>query len=184
VFVSNEGLCLSGVMIYKLTIPRFLKALENLDACLDKGAHFAEQKKIDPEVLLQSRLAPDQFPLLRQIQISCDTAKLAAARLTGKTAPSHPDTEKTWADCKTRIRDTVEYLRTFSEQDFQGAESREISNKYWDGQQMRGDDYVLHHVLPNLYFHVTTAYAILRHNGVEIGKKDYLGALPFISSKV
>lgn len=139
-FVSNEGLCLSGVMIYKLTIPRFLKALENLDACLDKGAHFAEQKKID--------------------------------------------TEKTWAECKTRIRDTVEYLRTFSEQDFQGAESREISNKYWEGQQMRGDDYVLHHVLPNLYFHVTTAYAILRHNGVDIGKKDYLGALPFISSKV
>jgi uncharacterized protein len=184
VFVSNEGLCLNARMIYKLTIPRFIKALNNLDACLDKGAAFAEIKKIDTEVLLHSRLAPDQFPLLRQIQIACDTAKLAAARLTGKTAPSHPDSEKTWSECKTRIHDTIEYLKTFSEQDFVGAESREISNKYWDGKQMRGEDYVFHHVIPNLYFHVTTAYSILRHNGVDIGKQDYIGALPFISAKV
>jgi len=167
-------------MIYKLTIPAFTQALRILDRILDKAAQFAEIKNIDAEVLLQSRLAPDQFPLARQIQIACDTAKLGVARLCDKTPPSHPDTEKTLADFKARIKDTIAYLGTYSEQDFTGAEKRMISNKYWpEGMKLQGDDYVTCHALPNIYFHVTTAYSILRHNGVDVGKLDYLGTLPF-----
>ncbi|MEO5668517.1 MAG: DUF1993 domain-containing protein [Bdellovibrionota bacterium] len=168
-------------MIYNLTIPPFIKALNNLSGILDKGAQFAEIKKIDPEVLLQSRLAPDQFHLGRQIQIACDTAKLGASRLTGKTAPTHPDTEKTLGEFKTRINETIAYLKTFSEQDFKDSENREITNNRWEGKSLSGSDFLVHHALPNIYFHVTTAYSILRHNGVDVGKGDYLGKMPFKS---
>lgn len=166
-------------MIYDITIPAFLKTLGNLQKILDKAAAFADAKKIAPEVLLQSRLAPDMFPLMRQIQIVCDTTKLGAARLAGKEAPVHDDKEVTLAEAKARIDSVVSYLKTFKPEDFKGAEERKISQPRWEGKWLTGTEYTLHHVLPNLYFHTTTAYAILRHNGVEIGKKDYLGDMPY-----
>ncbi|MFV8257201.1 DUF1993 domain-containing protein [Bdellovibrio bacteriovorus] len=168
-------------MLYEMTVPPFIKTLKNLSAILDKGAHLAETKKFDVEVLLNSRLAPDQFPLTRQIQIACDTAKLGVARLTGKEAPSHPDTEKTLPELKARIESTIAFLESVSANDFAGSEKKHISQPRWEGKYLTGEDYVLHHAIPNIYFHVTTAYSILRHNGVEVGKKDFLGALPFKS---
>lgn len=166
-------------MLYEFTIPPFIKSLKNLSAILTKGAEYANTKKFDVEVLLQSRLAPDQLALTRQIQIACDTAKLAASRLTGKDAPTHPDTEKTLPELQARIESVISYLEGFSEKDFEGSETRHITHARWEGQYLTGKDFVAHHAIPNVYFHVTTAYSILRHNGVEIGKKDYLGALPF-----
>ncbi|WP_413612726.1 DUF1993 domain-containing protein [Bdellovibrio sp. HCB-110] len=165
-------------MLYELTNPPFTKMLHNLLAILDKGAQFADSKKIDMEVLLNSRLAPDQFPLTRQIQIACDTAKLCAHRLTGKEVPSHADTEKTLAEIKARIESTIAVLEKFTTADYKDAANKHITQPRWEGQYLTGEEYVLHHAVPNFYFHVTTAYAILRHNGVDIGKKDYLGKLP------
>lgn len=166
-------------MIYKATVPQFIKMLHNLSLILDKGAKHAEAKKIDVEVLLNSRLAPDQFNLIRQIQIACDTAKLGAARLTGKEAPIHEDKEKTLPELKSRIEQVIGYLRTFTASDFVGAEERKVTNPRWEGKWLTGEEYTFEYAIPNLYFHVTTAYSILRHNGVDIGKKDYLGELPY-----
>ena len=166
-------------MLYDITITQFTKTLENLSACLDKAAAFAEAKKIDQQVLLTARLAPDQFAFLRQIQIACDTAKLGAARLTGKEAPTHADDEQTFADAKARIAKVVAYLATFSAKDFAGAEQRHISQPRWAGKYLTGHEFALQHMMPNFFFHATTAYAILRHNGLDLGKKDYLGAMPF-----
>lgn len=166
-------------MFYALTITQFTKMLQNLSACLDKAAGFADAKKIDGEVLLNSRLSPDQFHLLRQIQVACDTAKTCAARLTGKDAPAHEDNEKTLADAKSRIEKVVAHLQTYSQGDFAGAEERRVSQPRWAGKYLTGREFALQHAIPNFYFHVTTAYAILRHNGVELGKKDYLGPMPF-----
>ncbi len=166
-------------MLYDITIPAFIRTLSNLQKILDKSAAFANAKKITPEVLLQSRLAPDMFPLIRQIQITCDTVKLGASRLTGTEAPVHDDKEVTLAEIKARIESVVAYLNTFKPEHFKGAEERKISQPRWEGKWLTGTEYTLHHVLPNLYFHTTTAYAILRHNGVEVGKKDYLGEMPY-----
>jgi hypothetical protein len=168
-------------MIHKIVVSQFTKMLGNLSAILDKAAAFAEPKKIDMEVLLNARLAPDQFNLLRQIQIACDTANLGAARLTGKeaTTPSFPDTEKTLAEVKARIASTIEILRKLTEADFADSATRRISQPRWEGKTLSGEEFLIQHVLPNFYFHITTAYAILRHNGVDVGKKDYLGAMPY-----
>ena len=166
-------------MLYEITVPQFSKMLRNLNFILDKGAKFAEGKKIDMEVLLQSRLAPDQFNLIRQVQIACDTAKLCAARLSGKDAPVHPDTEKTLPELKARIESVLDFLDRFSASDFKDGDTRKITQPRWEGKYLSGLEYTLQHAIPNLYFHVTTAYSILRHNGVEIGKKDFLGELPF-----
>ncbi|MCE3013484.1 MAG: DUF1993 domain-containing protein, partial [Proteobacteria bacterium] len=141
-------------MLYEITVPAFIKSLGNLQKILDKAAAFADAKKIAPEVLLQSRLAPDMFPLIRQIQIACDTTKLGAARLTGKEAPTHDDKEVTLADVKTRIDSVVSYLKTFKPEDFKGGEERKISQPRWEGKWLTGTEYTLHHVLPNLYFHL------------------------------
>lgn len=166
-------------MLYEITVPQFTKMLRNLSNVLEKGTKFAESKKIDFEVLLNSRLAPDQFNLTRQIQIACDTAKNAAARLTGKEAPAHPDTEKTWAEVKARIDSTISYLNSFTSADFSGSVERHISQPRWEGKYLNGFEFATQHAMPNLYFHITTAYSILRHNGVDVGKKDYLGELPY-----
>jgi len=163
-------------MLHEITILQFAKTLQNLSACLDKAASFADAKKIDASVLLGSRLAPDQFSLLRQVQIACDTAKSGAARLTGKEAPVHEDNEKTIADLKARIEKVVTYLQSFSSKDFVGADTRSITQPRWGAKYLTGHDFALQHMLPNFFFHVTTAYAILRHNGVELGKADFLGA--------
>jgi uncharacterized protein len=166
-------------MIFNLTITQFIKMLHNLSACLDKGALFAETKKIDATVLLESRLAPDQFNLLKQVQIACDTAKLGASRLTGKDAPKHDDTEKTLVEIKSRIANTIQYLETFSENDYRDSLTRHISQPRWEGKYLTGEEFVQHHMIPNFYFHITTAYSILRNNGVDVGKKDYLGKMPY-----
>lgn len=166
-------------MIYDLTVPQFAKTLKNLNAILDKAAGFADSKKFEMDVLLQSRLAPDQFNFIRQVQIACDTAKLGASRLTGKAAPVQEDNEKTLSEIKARIDSVVSYLESFKPEDFKNAASATITQPRWEGKSLTGEQYVIHHMIPNFYFHVTTAYSILRHNGVDIGKKDYLGAMPY-----
>jgi len=168
-------------MFYDITVVQSSKMLQNLSAILDKAAAFANSKKIDVAVLLNARLAPDQFHLIRQVQIACDTAKLGAARITGKTdsAPKHADDETTLAQLQQRISDTMAYLAGFTEADFNQAATEKVSQPRWEGKYLTGYEFLIQHVVPNLYFHITTAYAILRHNGVDVGKKDYLGAMPY-----
>ncbi|HTA20349.1 MAG TPA: DUF1993 domain-containing protein [Polyangia bacterium] len=163
--------------MYFETVTEMKKLLGQLDTWLDKAAAFAQAKKFDPAVYLTLRLAPDQFTFARQVQTACDTAKLVAARLTGKEAPSHPDTEQTLDELRARVRTVITYLSTFSAKDFEGAASRVITQPRWEGKVMSGADYFLEHGVPNFFFHLTHAYAILRHNGVEVGKRDYLGPL-------
>jgi hypothetical protein len=168
-------------MIYDVVVPQFTKMLGNLSAILDEAEKHAEEKKFDVGVLLQSRLVPDQFNLMRQVQLACDTAKLAAARLTDteKDAPAHADTEQTLSEIKARIESVIVYLNGFSSSHFAGAAEQRISQPRWKGKTLSGHEFLIQHVIPNLYFHVTSAYAILRHNGVGIGKRNYLGALPY-----
>ncbi|HTJ42169.1 MAG TPA: DUF1993 domain-containing protein [Kofleriaceae bacterium] len=164
-------------MSIQLLVAEMKKLLGSLDACLDKAVAHAQAKKFDADTLLQARLAPDMLPLVRQIQFACDQAKYAAARGAGKDVPSHPDEEKTIAECKARIAKVVTYLETFTGADFADIETRTVSLPRWEGKSMRAIDYVIEHAMPNFFFHVTTAYALLRHNGVDIGKRDFLGKL-------
>jgi hypothetical protein len=170
--------------LYDATIPVFTKLLRQVDKWIDKAVAFADQKKFDPELLVQARLAPTQYPFVRQIQSACDQAKFTVAKLTGKEPPSHPDTEKTVAELRARLATVIAYLGTFKREDFNGAEDRACSHTWMQGQAMRGGDYLDHMALPNFHFHLTTAYAILRHNGVELGKGDFLGELPFQTKPV
>ena len=162
------------------TLPALEIGLNALSAVLDKAAAFAAAKKIDPSVLLNSRLAPDMFPLARQVQIATDLAKNGASRLAGLEPPRYEDTETTIDQLKARIAKTVAHLKTVDPEKIDAAGQRELTfplgpvNK----GQMKADDYLNHFVLPNVYFHLTAAYAILRHCGVEIGKQDFLGAIP------
>jgi hypothetical protein len=166
------------ISMYQATIPVMIRALDNLAAFLEKGQQFAEAKKIDPSVLLNSRLAPDMFPLARQVQLVSDTCKAGAARLAQQTPPSFEDNETTFPELIERARKTVAYLKTLKPEQIDGSEERTVSWTTRSGaKEMKGQPYLLHHVLPNVFFHVTTAYGILRHNGAEIGKKDYLGPL-------
>jgi hypothetical protein len=165
-------------MLYEITVTQYIKMLDNLSHILDKAAQYAESKKFDLDVLLNSRLAPDQFNLIRQVQITCDMAKFGAARICGKEAPSHPDTETTLAELQARIKAVQDYLASFKPEDFAGADVRHVSQPRWEGKYLTGTEFVIQHSLPNIYFHITTAYSILRHNGVEVGKKDFLGAMP------
>lgn len=153
------------------------KLLKNLDGWIDKAVGHATAKKFDPNVLMQSRLAPDMFPFVRQVQAVCDQAKFAAARLTGREPPSHPDTEQTIDDLKQRIATVIAYLDTFSEADFADVADRTVTTPRWEGKSLTAMNYFIEHSQPNFYFHLTTAYAILRHNGVDVGKRDYIGQL-------
>jgi uncharacterized protein len=162
--------------MYTETFAQFKKQLGQLDKWLATAAEYAKTKNFDPNVLAVSRLAPDQFPLTRQVQICCDTVKLALSYLTGKPAESQPDEEKTLEELQARVRWTINYIDSFTAQDFDGAATRVVSQPRWKGEWMTGADYFIQHALPNFYFHLTTAYAILRHNGVAVGKRDYLGA--------
>ena len=166
-------------MIYEITVPQFTKMLKNLDAILAKVPAFADAKKFDTTVLLNSRLAPDQFALTRQIQIACDTAKTCVSKLTGKDAPVHDDKETTLTQLQLRIADTIKFVSSMTEKDFSGAAERQVTTPRWEGKFLLGHEYVTQHSIPNFYFHMTTAYAILRHNGLEVGKKDYLGPMPY-----
>lgn len=165
-------------MLYDITVTQYSKMLDNLSRILDKAAQYAETKKFNVDVLLNSRLAPDQFNLIRQVQITCDTAKFGAARVCGKEAPSHPDTEVTLAELQARIKTVQDYLASFTLADFAGAEERHVSQPRWEGKYLTGVEFVIQHSLPNIYFHITTAYSILRNNGVDVGKKDFLGNMP------
>jgi hypothetical protein len=162
------------------TLPALEIGLNALSGVLDKAAAFAAAKKIDPSVLLNSRLAPDMFPLTRQVQIATDLAKNGGSRLAGLEPPRYEDTETTIDQLKARIAKTVAHLKTLDPKTIDAAGQRELTfplgpvNK----GQMKADDYLNHFVLPNVYFHLTAAYAILRHAGVEIGKEDFLGAIP------
>src|SRR5262249_9539010 len=149
----------------------------NVDVWLDKAKQHASAKNYDPNVLLQFRLAPDMLPFAFQIQTACDNAKFAAARTAGKDPPSHPDTEKTIDELRARVSAVMRYLETFTAGDFEGVESRRISLPRWEGKSMTAQDYFIEHAMPNFFFHVTMTYAILRHNGVDLGKRDYLGQL-------
>lgn len=153
------------------------KLLRNLDGWLGKATAHAEARKYDTSVLLQTRLTPDMFPFVRQVQSACDSAKFAASRVTGKDAPSHPDTETSFAELSARIGKVVAYLDTFTANDFAGADTRTVSLPRWEGKSMTAIDYLVEHAVPNFFFHLTTAYAILRQAGVDVGKRDYLGAL-------
>ena len=137
----------------------------------------AQAKSFDSKVFLGLRLAPDQFPLARQVQTASDTPKLAASRLTGKEGPKHADTEQTLEELRARVRSTIDYLDGFSAADFEGAATRVVTQPRWEGKVMSGADYFLEHALPNFFFHTTHVYAILRHNGVSLGKRDFLGPL-------
>jgi uncharacterized protein len=166
-------------MLYDITVVQFSKMLHNLSRLMDKAQTLAETKKFDMEVLLNSRLAPDQFNFIRQVQIACDSAKLCAHRLTGKDVPTHEDTEKTLPELKARIEKVIGYLETFKPQDFENVFDKRITQPRWEGKSLSGKEFVIQHAIPNVYFHITTAYSILRHNGVDIGKKDYLGEMPY-----
>ena len=153
------------------------KMLGQLDGWLGAAADNAKARGFDPNVLVESRLAPDQFAFVRQVQAACDTAKMATARLTAKDAASHPDTETTLDELRARIRAVIGYLEGISEADYAGAATRVITTPRWEGKVMSGADYFLEHALPNFFFHTTHVYAILRHNGVSLGKRDFLGPL-------
>jgi hypothetical protein len=163
--------------MYVQILGQMKKQLGQLEKWLDAATAFAKEKSFDPNVFLGFRLAPDQFPFSVQVQVACDTAKLAAARLSGKEAPSHPDTEKTIDELRARVRSVIAYLDGFSPKDFEGAATRSVTQPRWEGKTMAGADYFVEHAVPNFFFHLSHAYAILRHNGVTVGKRDYLGAL-------
>ncbi len=165
-----------SLSMYQASVPAFIQTLTALSAILDKAEAYAAAKKIDQATLVGARLYPDMFPLSRQIQIVCDFAKGATARLSGKEVPNWADTETTIPELKARITKTLEFVKGYKASDIDGSEGRDISMKV-AGNQMdfKGQPYLVHFVLPNLYFHATTAYDILRHNGLEIGKRDFLG---------
>lgn len=164
------------ISMYQASVPAFVRALNNLAAILDKGAAHLRARKIDEAVLLDSRLYPDMLPLVRQVQLVSDTAKSGAGRLAGAEFPAYEDKEATFQELVLRLRNTITYLETLRPEQIDGGEDRIVS---WQTRSstksMQGLPYLMNHVLPNIHFHVTAAYAILRHNGVEIGKKDFLG---------
>ncbi len=161
--------------LYELTIPQFKNTLGQMEKWLDAAVEFAKTKSFDANVLVGSRLAPDQYPLARQIQSACDTAKFTAARLTNKEPPKHPDTEQTIDELRTRIRAVLEYLDSYKPADFAGTEATQVKMSWLQGKYVLGSDYVSQLQLPNFYFHATLAYEILRHNGVPVGKTDFIG---------
>jgi uncharacterized protein len=162
------------------SIPAFTLSLNALSAILDKAEAYAEAKKIDPAVLLNTRLFPDMFAFALQVQVACDQAKNGSARLAAAEPPNYDDNEKTFAELKARIAKTVAYMKTLDAKMIDASADREITFPVGPSNKghMKGADYLHHFVLPNFYFHVTTAYNILRHCGIEIGKRDFLGAIP------
>lgn len=163
--------------MYQASVPVLIHTLGNLSLILDKGLAHAETKKIDPSVFVNARLAPDMYPLSRRVQIATDMAKGCAARLAGVEVPSYEDNEASFVDLQARIAKTIAFLKSISAEQIDGSEERAITLKL-RGREVNfiGQPYLLYFVLPNLYFHVTTAYDILRHNGVELGKMDYIGS--------
>lgn len=165
--------------IYAYTVPVFLKTLTALRAVLVKAEHFAKEQGTGEEELLTAQLAPDMFPLLRQVQIACDNAKGATARLAGVTAPAHEDNETTFAALCARIDKTIAFVEGIAKSSFDNAETREIVLPYFPDRYLTGFDYAREYAVPNFFFHVVIAYAILREKGLDLGKADFIGSLPF-----
>ena len=167
-----------AISMYQASVPTIARALENLASILDKAAQQVNAKNLAPEVFINARLYPDMFPLSKQVQIASDTAKGGCARLAGMEPPSYEDNETTFPQLVERLRKTVAFLQTIRPEQIDGCEERTIT---WtvrgNSRSMKGQPYLFNHVLPNLFFHCVTAYDILRHNGVEVGKQDYLGKL-------
>ena len=165
-----------NISMYQASAPRFVNTLRNLSAILDKAQACAEAKKIDSSALTSARLYPDMFAFARQIQTACDTAKGAMARLGGVENPKHEDTEKTFDELKARIAKTIAFIETFKPAQIDGSEEKELTIKLGAREvQWKGMQYLLGFALPNFYFHAATAYDILRHNGVELAKRDFIG---------
>lgn len=163
--------------LYSQSVPAFLRTLDALSKILDKAEAHVAAKNIDPAALLTARLFPDMFPLTRQIQLACDFAAKAAARLVGAEVPTFKDTETSFAELKQRIATAIDYVKQYKSEQFSGAETRIISLPIrGNTMEFSGEQFLAHFALPNFHFHATTAYNILRHNGVELGKRDFLGA--------
>ena len=168
-----------SLSMYQASVPVFVQVLGALSGVLEKAQAHAAAKKIDPAVLVAARLAPDMLPFSSQIQIACDFAKGATARLAGAEVPSWPDQEKTFANLLERVKRTADFVQTFKPAQIDGSEERDVKISV-AGQPVtfKGQPYLLHFVMPNFFFHATVAYAILRHNGVELGKRDFVGRVP------
>lgn len=164
------------ISMYAASVPVFKHILGSLSAILDKAEAHATEKKIEPDVLIQARLFPDMFTMRRQVLIACDFGKGTCARLAGVEVPKYEDNEQTFAELKARIAKTLAFISTLSAAQIDGSEERDITVQAGPNTlQFKGQAYLLHYALPNFYFHVTTAYAILRHNGIELSKRDYIG---------
>jgi uncharacterized protein len=165
--------------MYQASVPVLVQHLNALITVLDKADAFATAKKVDPAVLLAARLAPDMFPLSRQVQIACDFAKGVSARLAAVDVPSYEDTEKTIPELKTRIKKTIDFIQTMKPAQIDGSEDRPVEIKM-AGKPVtfKGQPYLVNFAMPNFFFHLSMAYAILRHNGIDLGKRDFMGAVP------
>jgi uncharacterized protein len=167
-----------SITMHSASVPVFVRMLSNLAAWLDKAEAHATAKKFDTQVYLSTRLAPDMLPFVKQIQIACDSAKFGVARLAGVDAPKFDDTEATLAELRERIHKTLEFVRSVPASRIDGTETKDVVVPRRDGSMtLKGEFYLKHFVMPNVFFHVTTAYALLRHCGVDLGKTDYLGAM-------
>jgi uncharacterized protein len=169
----------TSMSLYEISVPQFIKMLGNMEKWFDKAEAYAQSKKFDSAVYLSARLAPDMLPFRKQVQIATDAAKFAVVRITGKEAPSFKDDETTLGQLRERIQKAIAFLHTVTPADFEGAATRVVTRP--DGSKILGQDQLVEHAIPTFYFHVMATYAILRHNGVDLGKKDYLGTLKLIS---
>jgi uncharacterized protein len=174
-----EGGFAMPISMYQASVPAFLQQLTALSGVLDKAEAYAQAKQIDPAALLEARLFPDMFPLVRQVQITCDFAKGAPARLAGLELPVYADAEQSFIELQGRIGKTREFIRAIKPEQIDGSEGRDVTIRI-AGKPVtfKGQPYLVNFVLPNFYFHATTAYAILRHNGVDLGKRDFIGPVP------
>ena len=169
--------------MYYLVIRQFARTLKNLDACLSKAERYAQTRNFDVNNLLNARLAPDMLPFVAQIRIACDNAKMAAANLSGKAAPKHEDTETTFEELHGRIGKALAFIDSVKEADFaKTTPEQAIKLAFPPNKALRATEYLVTRQIPNFYFHAATAYALLRHNGVDVGKTDYLGELPLIDA--
>ena len=166
-----------SLTMHSASVPTFVRMLGNIDTWLDKAVAHAEAKKFDPSVYLAARLAPDMLPFTRQIQIASDNAKGCVARLAAVEIPKYEDNEATIDELRQRIRKTIDFMKSVPAEKFEGSDTRDIEVPRRAGEPLRfkGEAYLKHYALPNFFFHVTTAYALLRHYGVDLGKADYLG---------
>ena len=168
--------------MYYQVMTQCIESLKNLESWLDKAEEYAKAKKFDISVLMNARLAADQHPFIYQVQSACDYVKAGAAWLSGQTPPKHPDTEQTISELRARIQKTIAYSEGVKEAQYAGASERKVTLSWAPGKVIGGADYLLQLTVPNTYFHLTTAYSILRHNGIDVGKKDFLGAVNFVDA--